>query len=427
MRPAFRARHMNTATASAAAAPRSFKDVWLISAGHGLTHWYPATFYILLPLIGKELGLSYTEIGLIMTVQHLAGAISNVPGGILVDAIGKMGYLMATSLFWVGFPYALMSLTHSFWMLLVCVTLVGIGNNIWHPAAIPTLAHRYAERKGLVLSFHGMGGNLGEALAPFVIGALLAWFSWRAVVVINVIPGMIMATLILVMLGAFSMTKGGEEHTAGAGARARRDSSGYLRDFVSLLRNKALMLVACSSAFRTMTQVGLLTFLPVYLAYELNYSPFAVGICLTVLQVAGFIAAPIGGHLSDTMGRRRVIMSSMVLTAVMIVGMALAGRSITFVIFIALVGFFLYAMRPVLQAWAIESTPKNLAGTGVGLQFGIQAVGASIAPAIFGMIADAYDIYTGFYFLAGTIACANVLVFFIPNGEAKPATAAAAR
>jgi sugar phosphate permease len=186
------------------------------------------------------------------------------------------------------------------------------------------------------------------------------------------------------------------------------------------------MLVACSSAFRTMTQVGLLTFLPVYLAYELNYSPFAVGICLTVLQVAGFIAAPIGGHLSDTMGRRRVIMSSMVLTAVMIVGMALAGKSITFVIFIALVGFFLYAMRPVLQAWAIESTPKKLAGTGVGLQFGIQAIGASIAPAIFGMIADAYDIYTGFYFLAGTIACANVLVFFIPNGEAKPATAAAA-
>ncbi len=416
---------MNTATASAAAAPRSFKDVWLISAGHGLTHWYPATFYILLPLIGKELGLSYTEIGLIMTVQHLAGAISNVPGGILVDAIGKMGYLMATSLFWVGFPYALMSLTHSFWMLLVCVTLVGIGNNIWHPAAIPTLAHRYSERKGLVLSFHGMGGNLGEALAPFVIGALLAWFSWRAVVVINVIPGMIMAALILVMLGAFSMTKGGGEHAGGAGARARRDRGGYLRDFVSLLRNKALMLVACSSAFRTMTQVGLLTFLPVYLAYELNYSPFAVGICLTVLQVAGFIAAPIGGHLSDTMGRRRVIMSSMVLTAVMIVGMALAGKSVTFVIFIALVGFFLYAMRPVLQAWAIESTPKNLAGTGVGLQFGIQAIGASIAPAVFGMIADAYDIYTGFYFLAGTIALANVLVFFIPNGEAERARAVA--
>ncbi len=405
--------------------PQTFREVWLISAGHGLTHWYTATFYILLPLIGKELGLSYTEIGLIMTVQHLAGAISNLPGGMLVDTVGRKGYLMATSLFWVGFPYALMSLTHSFWMLLVCVTLVGIGNNLWHPAAIPTLAYRYPQRKGLVLSFHGMGGNLGEALAPVVVGAMLAWFSWRTVVVINVVPGFVMASMILLMLGALTMARTREDgsiNTAAGSWNARQ----YLRDFVSLLRNKGLMLVSCSSAFRTMTQVGLLTFLPVYLAYELGYSPFVVGICLTVLQVAGFVAAPIAGHLSDKLGRKRVVISSMLLTGVTIVGMALAGRSAWFVVFIALVGFFLYAMRPVLQAWAVESTPKHLAGTGVGLQFGIQAVGASIAPTVFGMIADAYDIYTGFFFLAGTIIFANLLVFFMPNGEARQAKSAVA-
>jgi sugar phosphate permease len=199
-----------------------------------------------------------------------------------------------------------------------------------------------------------------------------------------------------------------------------------LRDCATLLRNKALILVACSSAFRTMTQVGLLTFLPVYLAYELNYSPFLVGIFLTALQVAGFIASPIGGHLSDKMGRKRVVTASMTLTAVMIVGMVLAGKSAAFVVFIALVGFFLYAMRSVLQAWAVESVPNNLAGAGVGIQFGITAIGSAISPALFGMIADAYDLYTGFYFLAGTIAASNLLIFFIPNGvaaRAKPVTA----
>lgn len=416
---------MNTVAATPATASRSFKDVWLISAGHGLTHWYTATFYLLLPLIGRELGLSYTEIGLIMTVQHLAGAISNLPGGMVVDMVGKNGYLMATSLFWVGFPYALMSLTHNFWMLLVCVTLVGIGNNLWHPAAIPTLAYRYPERKGLVISFHGMGGNVGEAIAPLVVGALLAWFSWRAVVVINVVPGVVMAVLILVMLGAFTMARHKDNGAINAGGKTRRVSD-YLRDCAGLLRNKTLVLVSVSSAFRTMTQVGLLTFLPVYLAYELDYSPFAVGVCLTVMQVAGLAASPIGGHLSDTMGRKRVVTSSMLLTGVMIAGMVLAGKSAAFVLFIALVGFFLYAMRPVLQAWAVESAPKNLAGTSVGLQFGIQAIGASIAPAVFGMIADASDIYTAFYYLAGTIISANLLVFFVPNGEparTKPAAA----
>ena len=419
-----KARIVNIATATADT-PRTFKDVWLISAGHGLTHWYTATFYILLPLIGKELGLSYTEIGLIMTIQHLAGAISNLPGGMLVDMIGKKGYLMAASLFWVGFPYALMALTQNFWMLLVCVALVGIGNNLWHPAAIPTLAYRYPKRKGLALSFHGMGGNMGEALAPLAAGALLAWVSWRGVVVINVVPGVVMAILILVFLGAFSVEHNKDEDGGGSAKRHQRVGA-YLRDALSLLKNRGLMLVSVSSSFRTMTQVGLLTFLPVYLAYELEYSPLLVGACMTLMQVAGFVAGPVGGHLSDKMGRGRVISATMTLSAAVIAGMALAGKSVVFIVFIALIGFFLYAMRPVLQAWAVESTPKHLAGTGVGLQFGIQAIGASIAPAIFGIIADATDIYTGFYFLAGTILCANALIFFIPSGENAQAKSAAA-
>jgi len=89
-----------------------------------------------------------------------------------------------------------------------------------------------------------------------------------------------------------------------------------------------------------------------------------------------------------------------------------------FVVFVALVGFFLYAMRSVLQAWAVEVTPKHLAGTGVGLQFGITGLGASISPAIFGMIADRYDLYTGFMFLAGIIAFANLMVLFVPDEAA---------
>jgi len=416
-------RIVNTAAAATVNGSRSFKDVWLISAGHAFTHWYTATFYLLLPLIGRELGLSFTEIGLIMTTQHVVGALSNLPGGMVVDMVGKKGYLMATSLFWVGFPYALMSLTHSYWMLLVCVTLVGIGNNLWHPAAITTLAYRYPERKGLVISVHGMGGNVADGLAPLVVGALLAWFTWRTVVVINVVPGLVMAAMILVMLGAFTMSSSHDHVNAGGRSRSVRD---YLKDVVSLLHNRALMLVSVGSAFRTMTQTGLLTFLPVYLAYELDYSPFIVGVCMSAMQVAGFAASPIGGHLSDKMGRKRIVMASMVLTCVMIVFMALAGKSVTFVLFIALVGFFLYAMRPVLQAWAVEATPRELAGSGVGLQFGIQHIGASIAPALFGMIADAYDIYTGFYFLAGTILLANLLIVFMPNERAaqpKPAAA----
>jgi len=410
---------MNTTTVDTIPRAQYIKEVGLISAGHALTHWYPATFYLLLPLIGKELGLSYTEIGFILTVQHVVGAIANLPGGMVVDACGKKGYLLVLSLIWIGVPYAVMSVTNTYGVLLVCMALVGIGNNIWHPAAIPTLAYRYPQRKGFVLSLHGMGGNLGEALAPLVIGALLTWYGWRTVVVLNVVPGIVMAALILVMLGAFSVAKAGEANDINAKAAAPWSARKYFSDLVSLLHNKELMLVSVSAMFRTLTQVGLLTFLPLFLAYELGYNPFSVGVCMAVLQIAGFAASPVAGHLSDKWGRRRVVMSSMLLTGVTILGMVLAGNSVWFVVFVALVGSFLYAMRSVLQAWAVESTPKHLAGTGVGLQFGITAIGGGIAPSLFGMIADARGLQTAFYGLAITIVLGNLLVLFVPGGGKK--------
>jgi MFS family permease len=413
---------MNTATEAATPAiPRAqyLKEVGLISAGHGLTHWYPATFYLLLPLIGKELGLTYTQIGFILTVQHVVGAIANLPGGAVVDAYGKKGFLLVLALVWIGVPYAVMSFTHSYGVLLVCMALVGIGNNIWHPAAIPTLAYRYPERKGFVLSLHGMAGNLGEALAPLVIGALLTWFSWRTVVVMNVVPGIAMAAMILLMLGAFSVAKSHDPNDINAKAAQPWSARKYMADLGSLLRNKGLMMVSISAMFRTLTQVGLLTFLPLYLAYEMGYNTFIVGVCMAVLQIAGFAASPVAGHLSDKWGRRKVVMSSMLLTGVTIAGMVLAGNSVWFVVFVALVGSFLYAMRSVLQAWAIECTPRHLAGTGVGLQFGITAIGGGIAPSLFGMIADARGLQVAFYGLAVTIVLGNFLVMLVPGGGKK--------
>src|SRR6516165_2761338 len=193
---------MTAITVDAAVKPRrSFQEVWVISLGHALTHWYPATFYLLLPLIGKELGLSYSEIGSVLTCQYLAGAIANIPGGIFVDTVGRKGLLMAISLCWIGFPYLIMGVSHTYWMILVCATLVGIGNNIWHPTAIPWLGDRFPDRKGLAMSFHGMGANVGDAVAPLVVGWLLTFYNWRSVVVMNVIPGIVVAGIILVYVG----------------------------------------------------------------------------------------------------------------------------------------------------------------------------------------------------------------------------------
>jgi MFS transporter, FSR family, fosmidomycin resistance protein len=390
--------------------PRAWRELWLITIGHGLTHWYPSTFYLLLPLIGNELGLSYSQIGLIMTCQYIASAVANVPGGVLVDTVGRKGLLMAASLFWVGFPYLLISFTHSYAMLLVCIALVGFGNSLWHPTAIPTLGQRYPERKGLVLSLHGMGGNVGDAFAPLVVGSLLAVFSWREVVVMNVAPGLVVALLMLVFLGTLQL--GGKKSKAHPEGQSLRD---YLQGLKLLLRNRALVLLSTGSSFRIMTQAALLTFLPLYLANEMGYSPALIGACLFALQAAGFAAAPVAGHLSDRMGRKSILMGSMLASALVLALMAFAGGSALFIALVAALGFFLYATRPVIQAWLLETTPKNMGGSSIGVLFGAQALGGALGPLLGGVVADRFGLLATFYFLALAIVVANLFVLWVPR------------
>src|SRR3569833_486300 len=340
---------------------RSFSEVWVVSIGHALTHWYPATFYLLLPLIGAELGLSYSQIGAILTCQFAAGAISNIPGGIFVDTVGRKGLLMAVSLFWVGFPYLVMGFSHANWMMLACATLVGIGNNLWHPTAIPWLADRFPERRGLVMSFHSMGGNVGDAVAPLAVGSLLAVLSWRDVVLVNVLPGIAMSALIQYYLGRINNA---EKAVGGDRKEAKKESR--LSAFMSLLTNPAVVTLSVGSTFRAMTQSALLTFIPVYLARDMGYSPFLIGACMFALQVAGFVAAPIAGHLSDSMGRRQIVLSSTSMTAVVILAMVFAGGTIWFVALVAALGFFLFAVRAVLQAWLLAAAPPGLGGSAIG-------------------------------------------------------------
>jgi MFS family permease len=425
---------MSTVATATEAPRRSFREVWLIAAGHMMTHWYPSTFYLLLPLIGNELGLSFGQIGSILTCQFLAGALSNVPGGMAVDAVGRKGLLMGLALFWVGVPYLIMGFTHSYATLLVCAALVGMGNNFWHPTAIPLLAQSYPGRRGLVVSIHGMGGNLGDAVAPLVVGPMLAVLSWRDVVVVNVIPGMVASVLILMLLGRLNVKKRGEfgpdgtvqGKTGNGGARhedaegpARRAPAGTMAALYMLLGNRTVLMLSLGSAMRAMTQSTLLTFLPVFLAGELGYSQPLVGGAIFTLQAAGFAATPVAGHLSDRMGRRRIIVSSMAMSAVVLAFMAVAGRSPAFVFFIAFLGFFLFAVRAVLQAWLLDATPRHMGGTSIGIMFGTQALGAAIGPAVGGVIADQYGLMSTFYFLAITIVIANMFIFFTPAAEPR--------
>ena len=382
-----------------------------VSLGHTITDWFPNSLFIVLPYLATDLGLTYSQVGVLMGWNYFTSFFVNLPGGLIVDVVGKTGLLLGLAVALTGLPYALLGFSTTYVMALCCIAFVGIGSNLWHPAALSFLARRYPDRKGFAMAMHTMGGNLGSGCAPIAIGAALTLLAWRRVLLLNFAGGLVLGYVLWRLLrGVDTRT----DRTQGT-ALSLRD---YGRAVRTLVRAPSILLLCTLGGFRAMTSIGLFTFLPLYLAHELQYSPALVGACLTLVQGAGILASPVSGVLSDRRGRRPVLSAGLTVTSALLVALALLKLQLVFIATLAVLGFFLFSLQPVVLAWMMDVAPPQLGGTTVSSLFGIQALFAGFSPVICGFIADRFGILSAFYFLAATVFVANILVYCVPTGGA---------
>ena len=379
-----------------------------LSFGHAFTDWYTGTLYIVLPYIAKDLGLTYSQVGILMGWNSFSSFFVNMPGGFIVDTVGKTRLLLGMALALTGLPYFILGFSSSYVMAIAVVTFVGIGTNLWHPAAMSFLAKRYPDRKGYAMAMHVMGGNMGNSLAPLAIGVALTFFTWRQVLFLNCLPGLVMGLVVWLLLA-----KAGSVITETRGKTISVKE--YWVAVKTMFQNRNILLLCTMAGIRSMTSQGLLTFLPIYLVYDLKYSPALVGIYLTVMRVAGICASPFTGTISDKKGRRPILTGGLLLTSVLLVVLITFRWNYLFIVVLAVLGFFLFSLQPVMLAWMMDLAPKNIGGTTISSLFGIQSLFASIAPPVCGFIADRFGILYSFYFMAATIFAANFLAYLIPE------------
>jgi MFS family permease len=388
-----------------------------VSLGHGITDWYPSTLYIVLPYLAMDLRLTYSQVGVLMGWNYFTNFFVNLPGGFIVDTVGKTGPLLGLAIALTGLPYFFLGFSTSYVMAIVAVTFVGIGSNLWHPAALSFLARRYPERKGFAMALHAMGGNLGSTLAPMAIGVALTFLIWRHVLFLNFLPGLFMGFVL------WRFVKAGT-------VRAERKEKGLsLKEYgaavKTMIQNRNILLLCSLAGMRAMTSIGLFTFLPIYLAHELKYPPALVGTYITVVQAAGIFASPISGTISDRKGRRPVLTAGLLTTSLLLVALVIFRLNFLFIGVLAVLGFFLFSLQPVILAWMMDLAPQNVSGTTVSALFGIQSLFSGFSPAICGFIADRFGILYSFYFLASTIFAANFVVYLISDKPPKEEGASA--
>ncbi len=378
-----------------------------VSLGHGFTHWYPGTFFIVLPFLAKDLELTYSQIGILMAWKYFMAFFVNLPGGMIVDVVGKTRLLLSMALALTGLPYFILGFSSSYFVLLFLITFVGVGSSVWHPAALSFLAKHYPDYRGFAIAVHAMGANLGDTLSPLAIGMVLSFLSWRHVLTLNVIPGIVMGVVLWKILSQAGTVKV-------QGKEKGISLKEYWTAVKTLIHNKNILILCTLTGLRGMTQAGLFTFLPIYLANELKYSAALVGTYITIVQAAGIFSSPISGAISDKKGRRPVLTAGLITTSLLLVALVVLRLKFLFIWVLAFLGFFLFSLRPVMFAWTMDLAPKNVSGTTVSALFSLQFLFSAIAPAVCGFIADRFGILYTFYFLAITIFMANFLVYMIP-------------
>ncbi len=385
---------------------------FLVGFGHGGTHWVAAFFYLLLPYITRDLGLSYTQAGSLVAVFHLSSLLANFGSGLMVDVTGRRVLFQVVSLLIGAGALFAFGISEQYLELALLVALIGASNNLWHPPAIAYLSELYPDNRGYALSIHALGANLGDTLAPLAAGSLLAVLSWQGTAATGSLP----VVLVALVLAAFLLRMDNRARTAtGSGM----DLAEYLHGLKRIARDRLVLGLSLMAGFRSMAQNGLLVFLPLFLIDELRTGPIWMGVTMMAMQMGGLVAAPLAGTWSDRIGRRPVVLSGLTVTTIFIAAITLIQNDVALVAAVSVLGFALFAVRPVVHSWLMDLVPGSLSGSATSLMFGTQALLSAAVPPIGGLIADAYGLSTVFYFLAGTMLVANFLVYLLPHREPR--------
>lgn len=343
-----------------------YRRIGLISAGHFTNDLYGNLITALMPYLVLQGRISATLAGFILLTYLFGSSILQPVFGLISDRTGRRLFVAIGPL-WVGLAAAAVGWAPGPLALFVLAGFGGIGTAAFHPQAASMVDRLSTGKKGWTMSLFSMGGNLGFALGPLVAAALaLAGLHWTAVIIL---PG-IALTVLLAML------------TPRREARRLSVTALPLRSAVKATW-RSLSLIVAVIATRSSVQYALIIFLPLY--YHARGGSAEIGSYYAfVLSLAGAVGGLLGGRLSDTHGRKLVVVSSLALsTPLLFLTLVTSGPAVWPLL--AASGALLLASNSVTVVQGQELLPASTgvaSGLTLGFGFGLSGVLASVLTAL---------------------------------------------
>jgi len=376
-----------------------------ISMSHLLNDMLQSLLPAIYPLLRARFGLSFGQIGAITLVYQLTASVLQPVVGAVTDR-RPYPFSLPLGMVCTLAGMMLLSAAGSYALLLVSVGLVGVGSSVFHPESSRVARLASGGRHGMAQSVFQVGGNAGAALGPLLAASVvvsggqrsLAWCALAAV------P----AILLLTYVGQWYRVQ------APPRAAARRIvTAPATRGRMPLIM--ALLVVLMLSKFFYMASMG--NYYTFYLIDRFHLPVDQAQYCLFAFLAAVAAGTMLGGPIGDRIGRKRVILASIVGVLPITLALPYLGFWATVAATVP-IGLLLASAFPALVVYAQELMPDRVgavSGLMFGLAFGLGGVGA----ASLGLLADAHGIDMVFR-LCAFLPALGLLAAFLP--EPNPVT-----
>lgn len=381
--------------ATIAVRARGTRVLSLICGGHFVSHFYMMVLPPLFPFISGDLGLSYAELGFLLTARFVATGLAQVPAGFLVDRYGAKLVLVGGMMLMV-LGYILFTFGGGFWPLLLFACLGGAGDAVFHPADYAILNGSMAQdRMGRAYSFHTFAGHIGFAVGPATMPFLAVAFGWRAAMLAAALFGFAIMVAILSQWNTLREEDGAKPSKKDKGDSAARG--------VSILLNPSILLLFGFFTISTLASNGITGFSVSALIKLQDVPEELAGTPLSAFMLASAFAVLAGGIVADRKIRQDLfaafgfLMAALIILLIAAVPMPYVGLLGAF----ATAGFFLGVIRPARDLMVRDLAPPGASGKVFGFVFSGQTVGGAIAPPIYGYLVDIGNPSTVFLVSAG--------------------------
>jgi FSR family fosmidomycin resistance protein-like MFS transporter len=367
----------------------------VLSTGHAATDFAGGVLPALLPLLQRKFDLSYTLSAALILASALSSSVIQPLFGLWSDRRGAL-WLLPTGVALAGIGMALAADAPSYWLIVVLVSVSGLGTAAYHPEGSKFAAYVSGERRATGMALFSIGGNVGYALGPVAATGLAAWLGLRGELLVA-LPCLVVAAA-LVAFGPYLRSFAPAPH-------ARRRGEGENRV-------GAMGVLVSMIAFRSLAWFGLITFVPLWDVAQ-GHSASYGGRELAIMLFAGGVGTLALGPIADRIGSRAVLIATQAVVGPLVLAYIWLG-GIAGTVILALIAASVVGTFGVTMVMSQEYLPRSI-GMASGLIIGLSIGLGGVAAVILGAIADNVSLRTALYVVAAAPVAGLLLASGLPR------------